>query len=309
MAKNAELAEFLRTRRARLQPEDLGIETGRQRRVPGLRREEIAMLAGVSPDYYARLEQGRELQPSDQVLDAIARALRLTEVEQLHLHNLVRSTVAAPKADDLELAPLDAGTHMMLDSLEIPGLIIDLRGDVHAMNRIGRALLVGLEPMPSTAASHPRWLFLEPSTRALLTDWEMIARLSVGGLRSAAGRYPRDKKLHALIGELSVASLEFGTWWADHDVDARCHGPKRFHHPVVGELTMHVEALQLQDGERWLYAYATEPGSRSAEAMRLLGTWAATEDAEETADQVRILREPETGQISSTERARDQRRV
>jgi hypothetical protein len=244
------------------------------------------MLAGVSLDYYARLEQGRDLQPSDQVLDAIARALRLTQVERTYLHNLVRSTVAVTKPDDLELAPPDAGMRLMLDSLEIPGLIIDLRGDVHAMNRMGRALLVGLEPMPSAAASHPRWLFLEPSTRELFTDWEMIARSSVTVLREAAGRYPRDKALHALIGELSVASPEFRAWWADHDVDARCRGLKRFHHPVVGELVVHTETLQLHDGDRWLYAYAVEPGSRSSEAMQLLGTWAATQDAEAAADAI-----------------------
>jgi transcriptional regulator with XRE-family HTH domain len=286
MAKNGELREFLRTRRARVQPEDVGIETSGQRHVPGLRREEVAMLAGVSLDYYARLEQGRDLQPSDQVLDAIARALRLTQVERTYLHNLVRSTVAVTKPDDLELAPPDAGMRLMLDSLEIPGLIIDLRGDVHAMNRMGRALLVGLEPMPSAAASHPRWLFLEPSTRELFTDWEMIARSSVTVLREAAGRYPRDKALHALIGELSVASPEFRAWWADHDVDARCRGLKRLHHPVVGELVVHTETLQLHDGDRWLYAYAVEPGSRSSEAMQLLGTWAATQDAEAAADAI-----------------------
>jgi transcriptional regulator with XRE-family HTH domain len=290
MAKNGELRAFLRSRRGRVQPEDVGIETGGQRRVPGLRREEVAMLAGVSLDYYARLEQGRDLQPSDQVLDAIARALRLAEVERMHLHNLVRSTVAVPRPEDLELAPLDTGMRLMLDSLETPAIIIDLRGDVHAMNRKGRALLVGLEPMPSTAASHPRWLFLEPSTRGLLTDWEMIARVSVGVLREAAGRYPHDKQLHALIGELSVASPEFRSWWAEHDVDARCRGAKRFHHPVVGEIVMHVEALQLPDGKRWLYAYAVEPGSPSAEAMQLLGTWAATQDAEETANQATVPR-------------------
>lgn len=290
MAKNGELREFLRTRRARVQPGDVGIDTGGRRRVPGLRREEVALLAGVSLDYYARLEQGRRhLQPSDQVLDAIARALRLAEVERLYLHNLVRSTVV-PKPDDLRLAPLDAGMRLMLGSLKIPAIVVDSRGDVHAMNRMGRALLVGLEPMPSAAASHTRWLFLEPSTRDLLSDWEMNARVSVGVLRETAGRYPRDKELHALIGELSVASPEFRSWWAEHDVDARCRGPKRFHHPVVGELTLHVEALRLQDGERWLYAYSAEPESRSAEALRLLGAWAATQDAEETAGQAGAAR-------------------
>ena len=286
MAKNGELREFLRTRRARVRPEDVGIPGGGRRRVPGLRREEVAMLAAVSLDYYARMEQGRPLQPSDQVLDAIARALRLAEVERLYLHNLVRSAAAPPEPGELRLAPLDAGMRMMLDSFTIPAIVIDSRGDVHAMNRMGRALLVGLEPMPSEAASHPRWLFLRPSARDLHQDWEMNARVSVGVLRETAGRYPRDRRLQALIGELSVASPEFRNWWAEHDVEVPCRGPKRFHHPVVGELTMQVEALQLHDGERWIYAYAPEPGSPSEEAIRLLGTWAATQDAEETADRV-----------------------
>jgi len=232
------------------------------------------MLAGVSLDYYTRLEQGRRnLQPSDQVLDAIERALRLTEVERLYLHNLVRSTVGASEPGELRLAPLDAGTRVMLDNLGVPAIIVDVRGDVHAMNRLGRALLPGLEP----GASHARWLFLDPAARDLVTDWEMLARVSVGVLRETAARYPRDPRLHTLIGELSVASPEFRTWWAEHEVDTRCRGQKRFRHPVVGELTVHVEALQLQDGERWLYAYSAEPGSPSAEALRLLGTWAATE--------------------------------
>jgi transcriptional regulator with XRE-family HTH domain len=282
MAHNRDLREFLRTRRGRVQPADVGIETGDRRRVPGLRREEVAMLAGVSLDYYARLEQGRDLQPSDQVLDAIARALRLAEVERIYLHNLVRSTIAVPASDALALVPLDAGMRLMLDSLELPGFIIDTRGDIHAMNHLGRALLPGLEPLPSPAANHPRWLFLDPSTRALFTDWEMNARVSVGVLREAAGRYPRDKALQALIGELSVASPEFRSWWAEHDVDARCRGPKRLHHPVVGDLVLHVEALQLLDGERWLYAYSAQPGSRSAQAIQLLGSWTVTQDAPAT---------------------------
>jgi len=276
MTKNGELQEFLRTRRARVRPEDVGIRTAGRRRVPGLRREEVAMLAGVSLDYYTRLEQGRRnLQPSDQVLDAIARALRLAEVERRYLHNLVRSAAAASEPAEPRLAPLDAATRLMLDDLGIPAIVVDVRGDVHAANPLGRALLPGLEP----GASHARWVFLDPAARELLVDWEMHARVTVGVLREAAGRYPRDGRLHTLIGELSVASPEFRTWWAEHEVDTRCRGPKRFRHPVVGELTLHVEALQLQDGERWIYAYSAEPGSPSAEALRLLGVWAATEDA------------------------------
>jgi len=151
---------------------------------------------------------------------------------------------------------------------------------VLAMNRLGRALFPGLAPAPSPSANHPRWTFLDPGARELLVDWEMVARLSVGVLREAAGRHPRDRRLHALVGELSVASPEFRTWWADHDVDTRCRGPKRFHHPVVGDLVTHVEALRVADTESWLYAYAVEPGSPSADALHLLGTWAATQDAE-----------------------------
>ena len=279
MPRNGELRDFLRTRRARLQPGDVGIGTAGRRRVPGLRREEVAMLAGVSLDYLARLEQGRTLQPSDQVLDAIARALRLGDVERTHLYDLVRSTAARPESGDVPIPPLPAGTRLLLDSLRVPASIIDFRGDVHAMNRLGRAVLVGLEPTPSPAASHPRWLYLQPAARELFSDWEMIARAGVGLLRAAAGRHPRDRRLHALVGELSVASPEFRSWWAEHDVDDRCRGLKRLQHPVVGELLVHFETLALQDGERRLYTYTAEPGSRSADALDLLGTWAATQDA------------------------------
>ncbi|GGJ03597.1 helix-turn-helix transcriptional regulator [Streptomyces brasiliensis] len=280
MAMNRELREFLRSRRARVQPEDVGVPHAGHRRVPGLRREEVAMLAGVSADYYTRLEQGRHLQPSDQVLDAIARALRLSGVEQRHLHNLVRSTVTAREQGQALVSPLDAGTRMLLDSLQIPAIVVDVRGDVQAMNLLGRALLPGLEPLPSVSASHPRWLFLDSTARDLLVEWEMVARLSVGVLRQAAGRYPRDSQLHALVGELSVVSPEFRTWWAEHDVDAHCRGPKRFHHPVVGEIVAYTEAMQIASSESWLYAYAAEPGSPSAEALSLLGALAATSEIE-----------------------------
>ncbi|MEU8604705.1 helix-turn-helix domain-containing protein [Streptomyces parvulus] len=274
MATNTELREFLRSRRARLQPVDVGIPTGEARRVPGLRREEVAMLAGVSLDYYARLEQGRNLQPSDQVLEAIGRALHLTPLERTHLHDLVRAMVGA-RVEELPSGPLDSVTEVLVAEMQIPALVLDARGGVQAMNPLARALLIGLEPVPSALASHPRWIFLDPVARELMTDWEMVARSSVGVLRHAAGRYPQDKALHSLIGELAIASTEFPAWWAEHDVSQRCHGPKRFRHPVVGELTLEVETLQLHDGAHWLYAYVAKPGSRSAEALRLLGSWSA----------------------------------
>lgn len=239
------------------------------------------MLAGVSLDYYARLEQGRDLQPSDQVLDAIARALRLTGVERTYLHTVVRSAVAAaPGAEAAAIPEVDAGLRLMLDSLQVPAFISDVRGDVGAMNRMGRALFPGLEP----GASFPRWLFLDPSARALFVEWEMLARSSVAVLREAAARYPGDPLLHALVGELSVGSVAFRAWWADHEVDSRCRGRKRLHHPVVGPLTVHTETLQVHDGGLWLYAYAVEPGTPSADALALLGSWAATADEAEVAD-------------------------
>jgi transcriptional regulator with XRE-family HTH domain len=283
MAENQPLREFLRTRRARLQPGDVGLVAGAGRRVPGLRREEVAMLAGVSVDYYLRLEQGRDLQPSDQVLDAIARGLRLNEVERVHLHRLVRSTRDGSGSGGLDPIEVDEGTRLLVESIAVPGLIIDALGEVHAMNAAARALLVGLEPRPSARSNHTRWLFLEPATRDLIVDWEVIAHASVSVLRETAGRHPDDPGLHSLVGELSVASPQFRTWWAEHEVDQRCRGPKRFRHPVVGDLVLHVEALQLHDGQRWLYTYAVEPGTPSADAMRLLGSWSASRSTAEGA--------------------------
>lgn len=232
------------------------------------------MLAGVSLDYYARLEQGRDLQPSDQVLGAIGRALRLTPLERTHLHDVVRAK-AGTRVEALPAGPLDSVTEVLVAEMPVPALVLDLRGEVQAMNSLARALLIGLEPAPSASASHPRWIFLDPVAREVMTDWEMVARSSVGVLRHAAGRYPRDRALQALIGELAVASTEFRAWWAEHDVSARCHGPKRFRHPVVGEVTLEVETMQLHDGAHWLYAYAAKPGSPSAESLRLLGSWCA----------------------------------
>ena len=290
MAKNDELREFLRTRRARLQPEDVGIETAGQRRVPGLRREEVAMLAGVSVDYYVRLEQGRDLQPSDSVLDAVARALRLAPAEREYLHNLVRAAApsTSPEQPYPVRPPVPAGVRAILDTLGVPGVLVDFRGDVLATNRLARALVADFDAMPEAERNHSRWLFLDPAARERFVDWEMVARGSIAVIRDAAGRYPHDAALHARIGELSVASREFRTWWAMHDVGSRRNGTKRFRHPVVGELEVQYQALKVDGMEAWIYAHDVEPGSRSEEALRLLATWAATEDAEAArADQIR----------------------
>lgn len=274
MVKNADLGAFLRGRRARLQPGDVGIPATAGRRVAGLRREEVATLAGVSLDYYARLEQGRDLQPSDQVLDAIARAMRMSEVERGHLHRLVRGPATVRTAQAPAASPLRQGTRLLVDGLDAPAMVIDVRGEVQAMNRLGAALLVGLEPSASGPANHTRWVFLDPAARELLVDWEAVARSTVRVLREAVGRYPRDAALLALVDELTGSSPEFAAWWPEHDVAARCHGPKQYRHPVVGPIELHAEALQLDGEDRWLYTYLPEPGSRSAQSLRLLESWA-----------------------------------
>jgi transcriptional regulator with XRE-family HTH domain len=275
VVKNADVATFLRRRRAEVQPADVGLAGASSRRVPGLRREEVAMLAAVSVDYYARLEQGRTLQPSDQVLDSIARALRMNDVQRLHLHHLVRAAVSTEPAASPQVRPLREGTLLLLDGLDAPAMVLDLRGDVYAINQLGEGLLVGLRALPSKNANHTRWLFLDTAARSLLLDWEVVARSSVHVLREAAARHPHDAALHALIGELSVVSPEFRHWWAEHDVAGRCHGIKRFRHPVVGDLELHVEALQLPDEDRWLYTYMPARDSQSAQSLQLLSNWNA----------------------------------
>ena len=273
--KRTELSEFLLTRRARLQPQDVGIDaevTG-PRRVPGLRREELAQLAGVSVDYYMRLEQGRNVNASDQVLDALARALSLDETERAHLIDLARP--AAPRASPtIPKQRVRPGTRLLLDGLTSPGFVLGPRLEMLATNHMARALLCDFDARPPRDRNHARWVFLDPATRSLYADWDRVARDNVAVLRLAAGRYPDDPELAALIGELTVKSPEFARWWAVHDVLQRSHGTKRFCHPVVGELTISYEALTLPDDpEQTLFIYSTQPDSPSRQALDLLANW------------------------------------
>src|SRR5215470_12545636 len=279
---------------ASMKPEDVGIQTIGQRRVPGLRREEIASLAGMSVDYYIRLEQGRDLTPSPSVLDALARALRLDEIEREHLYSLVRPavppTLAGPDAGRNAAggpAAIRPGVQLLLDGIPTPAFVIGRRLDILATNRMARAMLADFDTRPVRDRNHARWIFLDPATRDLYVDWPVVARENVAILRRDAGRYPHDTELQALIGELSVASPEFRTWWAEHDVFARSYGTKRYRHPVVGPMTVHYEASALGDEDQMLYVYSVEPGTPSADAMALLGSWAATEDRTASGDQVR----------------------
>ncbi|MDY7090723.1 MAG: helix-turn-helix transcriptional regulator [Actinomycetota bacterium] len=276
MTHNADLKEFLRSRRARLRPEEFGLGgTAGARRVPGLRREELAALAGVSVDYYVRLEQGRNLNPSEAVLDALARALRLDDTERAHLFDLARPREARrrPPRRPQRVAP---ATYQLLETLDdagAPAFIVGRRMDVLAINHAARALICDFNALPARDRNYARFIFLDENARDLHPDWAVIAAETVATLRVDAGRHPDDPDLSALVGELSVRSEEFRRWWADHQVLARTSGMKRFHHPIVGRLTITYQALTLpDDAEQTLFVYTAPAGSPDQAALRLLQT-------------------------------------
>ncbi|MBZ4015334.1 helix-turn-helix domain-containing protein [Streptomyces purpurogeneiscleroticus] len=300
MDQRTELSEFLRTRRARLQPEDVGLprHSGR-RRVPGLRREELAQLAGVSVAYYVRLEQGHGQNVSTAVLDAISGALRLNAAERAHLSHLVK-----PKAKRSRGAGrpqrVRPALQQLLDSMEgIPAYVAGRRLDVIGWNRMACALLGDYAALPLEQRNVAWQVFLDPAARELYVDWESKAADIVAFLRMDAGCHPDDPLLASLIGELSVKSERFRQLWATHDVQDKGFGVKRLHHPVVGPLTLSYETLRLPaDPDQQLIVYHAEPGSASAESLRLLGSWAA----EEPASREPVSREPVT---KDTARQRD----
>lgn len=271
MNVNTELREFLRTRRARLLPEAVGLPTyGERRRVPGLRREELAHLAGVSFDYYVRLEQGRTRNVSESVLDAVASALRLTATERAHLFNLARPT--RPHRGTETAPRIRSGLRTLVESIvEVPAFVVDLHYDVVAWNALAAALIFDFDAAPPRDRNMARFLFLDERARSIYADWDTAARESVATLRMAAGRDPNDPVLNELIGELSVKSAAFRRWWAEHDVKERTHGSKRYRHPVVGEITVAYEALLLPaDPGLTLMVYTVEAGSPSEAALRRL---------------------------------------
>lgn len=273
---SAELADFLRTRRARLQPHDVGLTTYGTRRVPGLRREELAQLAGVSVAYYTRLEQGQCGNASDGVLDAVARALQLSEDERSHLRNLARPGRPG-RRPALRPATIRPGMRQWIMSVEgVAAVGLDRRSDILAWNPLGHALLAGhldvdAPDRPTRRPNLQRLLFLDPHTRELYPKWEEEARRAVASLRLVAGRYPGDRQLAELIGELTMNSREFATLWARHPVHNCTSAVKRFHHPLVGVLELAFEALDHPDesGQR-VFMYSAEPGSPSHAALQLL---------------------------------------
>jgi transcriptional regulator with XRE-family HTH domain len=273
----SELADFLSTRRARIAPGDVGLKGDvARRRVPGLRREELAALAGVSVDYYTRLEQGRSRSASVDVLDALATAMQLNDAEREHLHHLGRPQPAKrqSRTRPQRVHPVTLTLLERLDDTFSPAFILGRRLDVLAHNRLAGALITEFRNLPAAQRNQARFVFLDPHARELYADWKQVAVDTVAMLRQDAGRYPDDPRLSALIGELSIHSEEFRSWWPRHDVQRRTTGTKRYHHPVVGDLTVQYQALNPSgDDDQILIVYTTEPGSASDTALRLLDNW------------------------------------
>ncbi|ARP71994.1 XRE family transcriptional regulator [Streptomyces pluripotens] len=275
--RRAELSEFLRSRRARLKPEDVGLpDFGRHRRVPGLRREELAQLAGVSVAYYTRLEQGNGRNVSAEVLDSIARALRLTDAEHAHLTHLAKPK-SHKKKPTARQQQVRSSLRQLLDTMDgVPAYVVGRRSEILAWNRMAAAVFGDWADLAPGERNWARMVFLRPEYRDLFIDWEQKAIDIVCALRMDAGRHPDDPRLSALVGELSVKSDEFRRLWATHDVKEKSHGVKRLHHPLVGDLSLNFESFRLPDGtDQSLVTYHPEPGSPSAESLRLLASWGA----------------------------------
>ncbi|RCV57956.1 helix-turn-helix domain-containing protein [Marinitenerispora sediminis] len=289
MDSRNEIREFLVTRRARITPQQAGLPSyGRNRRVPGLRREEVALLAGVSVDYYTRLERGNASGVSESVLEALARALQLNEVESAHLFDLARA--ASPRARTRrrtarrreEVRP---GVLRVLEAMTgAPAVVQNRRLDVLATNRLGRALYSDMDIALPRPANYARFIFLDQRATRFYRDWDKAAHDTVALLRSEAGRDPYDRELSDLVGELSTRSEAFRGLWAAHNVHAHTTGVKRLRHPVVGDLDLAFEAMELAaDTGLSLFVYTAEQGSASQDGLKLLASWSATLDEAENA--------------------------
>lgn len=283
MDARQEIREFLTSRRAKLKVADVGLPNYGARRVPGLRREEVAVLAGVSVPYYTRLERGDIAGASDSVLHALASALRLDDAERAHLIDLARAVqpLARPPRRRPAKHRVRPSVQHLLDAITgAAALLLNDRHDILAANALSRALF--LEPLDGQERPNfARFIFLDARARDFYLDWDSVARDVAAALRSNAGRKPDDRALSDLVGELSTRSEEFRREWARHDVRFHNSGIKRLHHPQVGDLELRYEGLGVvSDTDLTIYAYTADPGTRSAEALALLGTLAATAAAE-----------------------------
>jgi transcriptional regulator with XRE-family HTH domain len=279
----AEVRQFLSTRRARITPEQAGLPVyGGQRRVTGLRREEVALLAGMSVDYYVRLERGNLSGASDSVLEALAHALQLDEAERTHLYDLARAATPSGRRPTATSSRVRPTIMRLLDSMtDVPAYVRNGRFDILAANTLGRALYAPLFDSPLFAQRGPvnsaRFMFLDPASKDFWVDWDKGADDAVAFLRTETGRAPHDKALTDLIGELTTRSDDFARRWARHDVKFHRSGVKNLRHPLVGELALPYEALDLPfDPGLRLNFYTPEPDSREREALALLASWATT---------------------------------
>ncbi|KOG33467.1 helix-turn-helix transcriptional regulator [Streptomyces resistomycificus] len=289
MDNREEVREFLTSRRAKITPERAGLPAGTRRRVPGLRRSEVATLADVSVEYYAKLERGNLAGASPAVLEAVARALRLDDAERAHLLHLAQAqegsdTLARPRPRSSRQRTLHKSLQWTLDAVTAgPAYVVNGRLDLLAANQLTLAFFSDI--FSDTHAGHAkppnlaRYQFLDPAARRFYADWDLAADMTVDVLRAEAGRNPHDRDLHDLVGELSTRSDTFRTRWGSHNVTRHGTGTKRFRHPVVGDLTLSWEALGITaEPGLTLTVYTAEPGSPSAEGLDLLASWAATQD-------------------------------
>jgi transcriptional regulator with XRE-family HTH domain len=282
----SEIREFLTSRRAKITPDQAGLPVyGDNRRVPGLRREEVALLAGVSVDYYTRLERGNMSGASESVLEGLARALQLDDAERAHLFDLARAAGPTGRARRRSaLKQVRPSVQRILDAMTAaPAFVQNGRLDILAANQLGYALY-----SPHVSGGRPangaRFVFLDPRAERFYVDWDRVANEVVAMLRSEAGRDPYDRTLSDLVGELSTQSEAFRTKWAAHNVRIHDTGIKRLHHPVVGDLELTYEAMELSaDTGLTMFAYTAEPGSKSEQALNLLASWSATSDQAEPA--------------------------
>jgi transcriptional regulator with XRE-family HTH domain len=296
MDNKVEVREFLTSRRAKISPQQAGLPVSGKRRVPGLRRSEVAALAGMSVEYYAQLERGALAGVSAGVLDALARALQLDDAERVHLLRLAREAdgssriLRRPRPKQWSVRP---SLQWTLDAITTaPAIVGNDQLDFLAANQLGRAMYSDLFLDPSAPPNFARHIFLDSSARRFYPNWDLAADLAVANLRTAAGKDPHDRRLHELVGELSTRSEEFRHRWQAHDVRTHGAGVKHFHHHLVGDLELAYESLDLRaEPGLTLTVYAAEPASPTAHAISLLGSLAATE-ADQNAAQDHDLATP-----------------
>jgi transcriptional regulator with XRE-family HTH domain len=286
MNNRADVREFLTSRRAKISPEAVGLPAGSNRRVAGLRRSEVATLAGVSVEYYTRLERGAISGASPEILQAISRALNLDDAERAHLFDLAHAAspiARPPKRRNSKSWNPHISLQWALDAVTAgPAFVRNGRMDLLAGNALARAFYKDVYDMPGQPPNLARFTFLDERAHDFHPDWDAAAEVVVSILRTEAGRDPHNKELHDLVGELSTRSQEFRRLWSSHDVRHHGAGAKVFRHPVVGEMTIAYEGLEMAaEPGLTLTIYTAEPGSPSEEAMRLLASWAATESAQE----------------------------